>query len=644
LDSLAGEQARREDEAQAAGKPAGLTVRGWVLALAAQIAILLWVVRTEITARVFVSSWTLSMPAVILLLALLAWNAARRGRAFTRGELLAAYVAVSSTVTLAGYNFFQVLIPTLGTGLYLQSPENRWDLVLQYIPPWLLPRDPHSLRGLFHGESAVPWDSWIPALAAWGSLVLAVAFAGLALNGLLADLWIRKERLAFPVASLPLEMSAPGTPLFRSRTMWLAFAIPVVLNSLLALNYYYPGVPAVPLKHRDMLDPITTPPLAVLRPLSVGYTPFIIGLAYLAPLDVSFSIWFFLWFNKGQRILAYSLGYLDSTDLGARGEPHLDSQTVGAFLILGLLLLWRAWPRKARNEPLTEGDRPLEVVLRIVLAVSLLYTVGFMVLAGFTPGLAVALVLLYLLTVLVISRVRSEAGFAWAYGPDRFSASLSHVVVNVHGTAGLSPRSIALMGFFHWLWWDLRFALMPAQMDALKIGDGANIRRRQLLALMAAATVVAVVVGLAWALHDSYLFGWGTAKTYAGPSTGARQSYNLAVNWMRTPTYPRWDKTAWMGVGGAFTLFLGMMRGRFLWWPFHPIGYAMAATPTASAFWAHYLIAWAAKLVILRYGGMRLYRLTLPLVFGLILGDIASQTVWSIAASLLDIPVYQFVS
>src|SRR5437879_635323 len=118
-------------------KRPGLSFGAWILALAAQILVLLWVVRTEITARVFVSSWTLSMPGVILLLALLTWNAARRARPFNRAELLAAYIAVSSTVTLAGYNFFQVLIPTLGTGLYFQSGENRWGMVLQHIPTWL---------------------------------------------------------------------------------------------------------------------------------------------------------------------------------------------------------------------------------------------------------------------------------------------------------------------------------------------------------------------------------------------------------------------------------------------------------------------------------------------------------------------------
>jgi len=70
----------------------------------------------------------------------------------------------------------------------------------------------------------------------------------------------------------------------------------------------------------------------------------------------------------------------------------------------------------------------------------------------------------------------------------------------------------------------------------------------------------------------------------------------------------------------------------------------MAATATSYAFWSHYFMAWLAKVIVLRYGGMRLYRRSLPLVMGVILGDIVSQTVWSLGASLLNIPVYQFVS
>lgn len=624
-------------------QPAGLSARGWVLALLAQTAILMWVVRTEITARVFVSSWTLSMPGIILLLALLARNAARGRRAFSRTEMLAAYVAVSGTVTLAGYNFFQVLIPTLATGMYLQTPENRWGQVLRYLPAWLLPSDREALKGIFRGESAVPWQPWLPALAAWGSLVLALVFASLALNALLADVWIRKERLAFPIATLPLEMTRGDSPLFRNRIMWLGFLIPVVLNSLMALNYYSPSIPAITLRHQDVLEGVTTAPWSLLRPINVGFTPFIAGLAYLAPLDVSFSVWFFQWVGKSQRLAAFSLGMIDAG--ASRGAPFLNEQTVGAFLAMGAMVVIKSWPRR-RLEKENEGtqDPALDRLLRVVLAVALVYVVGFMLAAGFSPALAATLLALYFLTVIVLSRVRAEAGFAWAYGPERGSSTISHIVTAVHGTVGMAEKDLALMGFFHWLWWDLRFSLMPAQMEALKIGDAAHIRRRQLLTVLAAASVVAVVVGMAWVLQDSYRLGWGTAKTYFGPAAGARQSYTMSANWLRNRAFPQWDRTLWMGVGAAVTVLLVALRQRFAWWPFHPIGYVMAGTPTSVAFWWYYFMAWGLKLLVLRYGGMRLYRISLPFVFGLIMGDVASQTLWSLAGVLLDIPIYTFVT
>ena len=40
------------------------------------------------------------------------------------------------------------------------------------------------------------------------------------------------------------------------------------------------------------------------------------------------------------------------------------------------------------------------------------------------------------------------------------------------------------------------------------------------------------------------------------------------------------------------------------------------------------LIAWAAKGLILRYGGVRLYRQGLPLFLGLILGQMVAGSAW----------------
>ena len=63
----------------------------------------------------------------------------------------------------------------------------------------------------------------------------------------------------------------------------------------------------------------------------MGWTPvyvrsFAVGLAYLMPLEMSFSIWFFYWFWKAQRILGSALG-LDVMP----GFPYDWQQVMGGY-------------------------------------------------------------------------------------------------------------------------------------------------------------------------------------------------------------------------------------------------------------------------------------------------------------------------
>src|SRR5262249_10528661 len=133
---------------------------------------------------------------------------------------------------------------------------------------------------------------------------------------------------------------------------------------------------------------------------------------------------------------------LDATDLTGRGEPYLNEQTIGGFLALGLFLLWRArgnfgfWisdfglgrqSQRLRKSDVFAGNpkskRPEDTrnpkfpALVFVLAVAVM--IGFLSAAGLGLELAVGMVALYFLMVVVITRVRAEAGFPWAYGPDR---------------------------------------------------------------------------------------------------------------------------------------------------------------------------------------------------------------------------------
>ncbi len=64
-----------------------------------------------------------------------------------------------------------------------------------------------------------------------------------------------------------------------------------------------------------------------------------------------------------------------------------------------------------------------------------------------------------------------------------------------------------------------------------------------------------------------------------------------------------------------------MMRARFLWWPFHPAGYLVSGSFGLFRLWLPIFVSWLVKSLVLRYGGLRMYRQVLPFFLGLVLGE-----------------------
>ena len=59
-------------------------------------------------------------------------------------------------------------------------------------------------------------------------------------------------------------------------------------------------------------------------------------------------------------------------------------------------------------------------------------------------------------------------------------------------------------------------------------------------------------------------------------------------------------------------------------WPLNPLGFSIAANWNTGHIFCSALLAWFLKLVILRYGGVRLYCSLRPFFLGLILGEIVA--------------------
>ena len=119
------------------------------------------------------------------------------------------------------------------------------------------------------------------------------------------------------------------------------------------------------------------------------------------------------------------------------------------------------------------------------------------------------------------------------------------------------------------------------------------------------------------------------------------ETYSRLQSWLYYPTMPNKANISFMGVGFVVASMLTFLRTRFLWFPFHPLGYAMAGDWGMYNLWSCFFMSFILKWFILRFGGLKLYRRTAPLFLGVALGDLTIGSIWSIIGVLMNTTIYQ---
>ena len=95
--------------------------------------------------------------------------------------------------------------------------------------------------------------------------------------------------------------------------------------------------------------------------------------------------------------------------------------------------------------------------------------------------------------------------------------------------------------------------------------------------------------------------------------------------------------------GMIATLFLMVMRMRFIWWVFHPAGFAVSSSWSMNVFWGSIFVSWLLKLILLKLGGVKTHQKAIPLFLGLILGEFVVGGFWSLRGAIWNIPTYRFL-
>jgi hypothetical protein len=601
-----------------------------------------------------------SLTPVLVLVLLGAMMRARWLRAIglTRRELLAIYSVLLVAGPVISHGMLFWMIPKIVHYYYLARAIPAWQVFLPYVPTWFGPTDMAVVNAFFEGRAEVPWSVWWVPLAAWWSFLLALMGTCGAVISVLQRQWINNERLTFPLAQIPLAITdSPADPsrgqrgaLTAAPGFWMGVAAAGVVAFLNSLAERVPAVPAIPLGPVPLVLWQKVGPLAGLGEIDLVLWPWLIALAFLIPADLSFSCWFFWFVRLGLTVAAIAAGHTPQLpeEWWESAFPAPYNQAGGAMFAMGLWALWIARAhlgRAVRNAFGRESSRattgepaPLRwafaiFVLGVAWMVYLLSAAGGRVVFGLT------LVLMIVVFYVVWARLRAETGLGFLNMPFEYQIAMGMPF----GTAALRPSEIVALVSVRWAYFPgegSSFDVCTAsQLEAMKIADFAGISERRLTLAIAAAFVFSILVSSYILLTGIYHYGFlslamGGARGQTWPGAQPRFDGERIVQMLTTPGPPDYAGIVGVLAGAAVTVALGAMRLRFPWWPFHPMGYLASNVWGMHWFYMPFLVGWVAKVLVLRYGGLRLYRRAVPLATGLIVGDMLNRGVWVVVALL----------
>ncbi len=562
--------------------------------------------------------------------------------ALSRAQLLLVYQMLVILCVVSGHNPMDFILGILAHPFWFATFENEYAALFhRYIPSWFTTQDKSALTGFFEGNSSLytakHLSAWIGPILLWSFVTFVLFFILMCFNSIQRLQWSERERLSYPIAQLPIEMTTPR--FFSRRLLWLGFGICATVELLNGLHYLYPFVPGVPLKIPDFGAKIfTTKPWSAIGWLPLFFYPWVIGLTFFVPLELSFSVWFFFLFTKFQLILG-SIGGWKSLP----GFPYYNQQGIGAWLTLGILILWVSRPHlktvftmvlksaTPTNEPFQYRTALLGILIGTTVLVFIFQQ------AGMSVGILLAFLFLYFLMSIAITYARAAVGVPY------HEVIWTHpqlMLVSVLGVRRIGASNLTLLSFLYPYVRDNVSHPMPSQLEGFKIAERAPVSQKKMAIAMIVALLVATPVSF-WAyLHLIYQHGAVRTEGYI-IGIGFETFERMLLPWLQQPHATDSIGLSFTAFASLFTLGLMFLRRQFIWFPFHPAGYALGLSAGMVWVWSAVCVGWIIKAVLLKFGGLRLYRKASPFFVGMILGDFLTGTFWSLVGAVFEIPVYR---
>ncbi len=607
----------------------GVTARSIIVGLALALLVIGWNTYVEYiahTARMNITHFPIALfaPYVVLTLG----NAiARRWQApwtLTSTEVWAILAMGLVGAAVPAFGLTSYFLGMISIPYYLATPENQWGSYFhQYLPNWLIPtNEGGAMQWLFEGmpsrDMPIPWGVWFVPLFGWMTFIAAIVVGCICLAVMLRKQWAEHERLAYPILhpAGDLAEAEHRVPLLKNKFFLFGAAIPFLILSWNIISYFSPGFPVISLGPGWM-------PMGVYFPrIHVRFNFYTVGFAYFANLDVLFSIWVFYLFYCVQAMFYRRVG-INLSNKGSAADATTSLQAGGAFVAMVLFGLWMA--RFHIRDVLVKafrGGRQIddsdEMLSYRACAFGLIFSLIFLIFwfqaVGISWAVAIALTLGIFITYLGTARVIAETGVIYFSMPMTPNGLLPFIF----GPKSFDASTLTALRLVDSVRSQSKAMFMPPLVHAARIADMAGRNKKLLVVGIGLTLVIGIGAAIAYSLYLGYLHGAYNFNDFPFTRYPPR-TYDGLVKALKDEEKWESERPLFLLLGVGIFAAVSLMRYRFTWWPLAPIGMVVPLTHAVHSVFSVFM-AWGIKSIILRIGGVDLYRRLRPFFLGLLVG------------------------
>ena len=599
-----------------------------------------------------------------------------RGRRPRGAEAAIVLAMALAACNIPGGGLLRMLTRSIAMPLHFNKGNKAWEEagVIKRVPPVMLPNEGRYDRRFLESfrletkpriaPGSLPWDKWARPLSFWGLLALLLGIASISLALIVHRQWSRWERLRYPIAEFANTLlgSPTGgeTSIFRSRLFWLGLLLLFGLHLVNGLAVRWPDTMiSIPRSFPFEIILNKFPKLRA-HPLTaylfnVNIWPMVVAFGFLIASDVSLSL------GLSQVFAAVIAAWL-IRGMGLRMEGSADQgspegwQRAGSCIAIAVTLLYtgRLYYRQVlagaftfRRSGRTDNHAAWACrvfFLSVAAMVVMLHSVGL------PWPLGLMLVAMIMLIYLVQARINAESGLVFSL----LGWLPSVVLLGLFGAKALGPNAFIICGLVGAIFArDTHECLMPFILNGLWVSQRQGLRPRRVGVAAGGAFVLALLVGVPFGVWVDHNFGAEQGEKFAtlvaprmtfGAATSVVEQLKRSQDLRESERMSTWQRFAsirpnsrflWsIGIGFAAVVLVSAMRLRFTWWPIHPIMFLVWGTWAMAILSHSFLLGWAIKRAVTKFGGSRTYEKARLLMFGVIAGELLGGLLWLIVGAI----------